>query len=92
MTAIYVLLGVTGTLGNTMVCAVIFRNISMRTSTNLFLFTLAVADIVILLMGEFLGLFTYSFLVAQQLNMSSCFFFLFVCFFVYMSHPNYECG
>ena len=59
VTAIYVLLGVTGTLGNTMVCAVIFRNISMRTSTNLFLFTLAVADIVILLMGELLVLCIY---------------------------------
>ena len=28
------------------------RNISMRTSTNFFLFSLAVADIAILLMGE----------------------------------------
>jgi hypothetical protein len=30
----------------------IFRNISMRTSTNFFLFSLAVADIAILIMGE----------------------------------------
>lgn len=53
LTGIYVLMGITGTLGNSMVCIVIFRNISMRTSTNLFLFTLACADIATLLMGMF---------------------------------------
>ena len=38
-------------LGNYETCE-LFRNISMRTSTNFFLFSLAVADIAILLMGE----------------------------------------
>ena len=38
-------------LGNYETCE-LFRNISMRTSTNFFLFSLAVADIAILLMGQ----------------------------------------
>ena len=52
LTFIYISMGVTGTLGNVMVCTVIARNINMRTSTNFFLFSLAVADIAILIMGK----------------------------------------
>eukprot|EP00090_Calanus_glacialis_P021828 TRINITY_DN33669_c0_g1_i1.p1 TRINITY_DN33669_c0_g1~~TRINITY_DN33669_c0_g1_i1.p1 ORF type:complete len:422 (+),score=119.18 TRINITY_DN33669_c0_g1_i1:180-1268(+) len=52
-------MGITGTLGNVMVCTVIARNLSMRTSTNFFLFSLAVADIAILIMGASFDLSVY---------------------------------
>ena len=72
LTAIYVLMGITGTLGNSMVCIVIFRNISMRTSTNLFLFTLACADIATLLMGVTFDLSVYWRQYPWQLGEVSC--------------------
>ena len=59
LTAIYVLMGITGTLGNSMVCLAILKNLSMRTSTNLFIFTLACADIATRLMGVTFDLSVY---------------------------------
>jgi len=59
LTVIYIVMGATGTCGNILVCHVIVRNISMRTSTNFFLFSLAVADIAILLMGATFDLSVY---------------------------------
>ena len=37
-----------------------FRNISMRTSTNFYLFNLALADVIIILMGEFFKINTFA--------------------------------
>ena len=37
-----------------------FRNISMRTSTNFYLFNLALADVIIILMGEFFQINTFA--------------------------------
>ena len=37
-----------------------FRNISMRTSTNFYLFNLALADIIIILMGELVQIYTFA--------------------------------
>ena len=51
MTMVYVLLFLTGLLGNLAVCLVIVRNRSMHTATNYYLFSLAMADLVILILG-----------------------------------------
>ena len=37
-----------------------FRNISMRTSTNFYLFNLALADVIIILMDEFFQINTFA--------------------------------
>jgi hypothetical protein len=52
ITIIYVTIFVSGIIGNVAVCAVIARNKSMRTATNYYLFSLAVSDLTLLLLGE----------------------------------------
>ncbi len=52
MTIIYVIMFITGVTGNVAVCLVIIKNRSMHTATNYYLFSLAVSDLVILLLGE----------------------------------------
>lgn len=48
---IYVLIFITGVLGNIGTCFVIARNRSMQTATNYYLFSLAVSDFILLLSG-----------------------------------------
>ena len=55
MTAIYVTLFITGVVGNVATGVVIIRNRSMHTATNYYLFSLALSDLVILLLGELPG-------------------------------------
>jgi hypothetical protein len=43
---------VTGVFGNMIVCVVIVKNASMHTATNYYLFSLAVSDLIFLMMGE----------------------------------------
>jgi hypothetical protein len=52
ITIIYVTIFVSGIIGNVAVCLVIARNKSMRTATNYYLFSLAVSDLTLLLLGE----------------------------------------
>lgn len=52
ITIIYVAIFVSGIIGNVAVCVVIARNKSMRTATNYYLFSLAVSDLTLLLLGE----------------------------------------
>jgi hypothetical protein len=52
ITVIYVVIFVSGIIGNVAVCVVIARNKSMRTATNYYLFSLAVSDLTLLLLGE----------------------------------------
>jgi hypothetical protein len=52
ITVIYVTIFVSGMIGNVAVCVVIARNKSMRTATNFYLFSLAVSDLTLLLLGE----------------------------------------
>jgi neuromedin U receptor 1 len=52
MTVIYVILFITGVVGNIAVCLVIIRNRSMHTATNYYLFSLAISDLIILLLGK----------------------------------------
>ena len=51
MTVIYVIIFMTGVLGNLAVCLVIVKQKSMHTATNYYLFSLAVADLVTLMLG-----------------------------------------
>lgn len=48
---IYLLIFVSGTFGNICTCIVIIRNHYMQTTTNYFLFSLAVSDVLILIFG-----------------------------------------
>ena len=52
ITIIYILMFVTGVLGNAAVCFVIVHNKSMHTATNYYLFSLAISDLIILLLGK----------------------------------------
>ena len=59
VTVIYIVIFVTGIIGNICTCIVIARNRFMQTATNYYLFNLAIADLMVLLLG--LPLETYSF-------------------------------
>ena len=52
ITVIYVLLFVSGVAGNVVLCIVLIRNRSMHTATNCYLFSLAVSDLTVLLLGN----------------------------------------
>ncbi|XP_060007222.1 neuromedin-U receptor 1 [Lagenorhynchus albirostris] len=47
----YLLIFVVGTVGNALTCMVILRHRAMRTPTNYYLFSLAVSDLLVLLLG-----------------------------------------
>ena len=51
MTMVYVTIFLTGMAGNMAVCLVIVKHRSMHTATNYYLFSLAVADLVISMQG-----------------------------------------
>ncbi|KAG0729769.1 Pyrokinin-1 receptor [Chionoecetes opilio] len=51
MTVIYILITVTGVLGNVATCVVIVRNRIMHTATNYYLFSLAISDLLLLAFG-----------------------------------------
>lgn len=52
VTMCYSFIFVLGILGNVITCAVIYRNKSMHTATNYYLFNLAISDLILLLSGE----------------------------------------
>lgn len=51
ITIIYVLIFLTGLIGNVSTCIVIARNKSMHTATNYYLFSLAISDLLLLISG-----------------------------------------
>ncbi|XP_004371342.1 neuromedin-U receptor 2 [Trichechus manatus latirostris] len=51
VTVVYTLIFVVGVIGNLLVCLVILRHQSMKTPTNYYLFSLAVSDLLVLLLG-----------------------------------------
>jgi hypothetical protein len=53
---------ITGVIGNIAVCLVIVKNKSMHTATNYYLFSLAISDLMILVLGEsaLFGLILYN--------------------------------
>ena len=52
LTTVYVIIFLTGVIGNVIVCVVIVRHHTMHTATNYYLFSLAISDLMFLLMGE----------------------------------------
>lgn len=52
LTIVYTVMSITGIFGNLSVCCVILRIPSMRSATNYYLFSLAVSDLLILLLGK----------------------------------------
>jgi len=52
MTAIYILILLTGVFGNVTTCVVIITNQYMHTATNYYLFNLAIADMTTLVVGK----------------------------------------
>ncbi|XP_018110148.1 neuromedin-U receptor 2 [Xenopus laevis] len=51
MTLVYAAIFFIGVIGNTLVCLVILKHHNMRTPTNYYLFSLAVSDLLVLLLG-----------------------------------------
>ena len=51
MTVIYALILITGVIGNSITCLVIARNRYMHTATNFYLFSLAISDLLLLVLG-----------------------------------------
>ncbi|RLU16263.1 hypothetical protein DMN91_012023 [Ooceraea biroi] len=51
LTIAYVLIFVAGVFGNVATCTVIVRNASMQTATNYYLFSLAISDLTLLILG-----------------------------------------
>uniref|UniRef100_T1JJP1 G-protein coupled receptors family 1 profile domain-containing protein n=1 Tax=Strigamia maritima TaxID=126957 RepID=T1JJP1_STRMM len=51
LTVVYVIIFISGFIGNVIVCLVIARQPSMQTATNYYLFSLAVSDMLLLLFG-----------------------------------------
>ncbi|KAK2188747.1 hypothetical protein NP493_123g02042 [Ridgeia piscesae] len=57
LTIVYCAIFLTGLVGNVCTCVVIVSNVHMHTATNYYLFTLAISDVVTLVLGEFRLLF-----------------------------------
>lgn len=54
VTLVYAAIFLSGVIGNIATCAVIITNTSLHTATNYYLFSLAVSDVTLLLLGLFL--------------------------------------
>ena len=54
LNVIYIAIFLSGTIGNICTCIVIARNRNMHTATNYYLVSLAMADLLTLLIGEFI--------------------------------------
>ena len=53
LNCIYITIFLTGIVGNTCTCIVIARNRYMHTATNYYLFSLAISDVLILILGKY---------------------------------------
>lgn len=51
LTIIYMIIFVTGIFGNITTCTVIIKNPAMQTATNYYLFSLAISDLILLVLG-----------------------------------------
>lgn len=70
----YLLIFVVGTLGNGLTCTVILRQKAMHTPTNFYLFSLAVSDLLVLLVGLPLELYEMQHNYPFQLGAGGCYF------------------
>lgn len=76
VTVCYAVIFIAGILGNLITCLVIYRNKSMHTATNYYLFNLAISDLTLLLLGKHIN-----FKALLQFG-CSCVFNSFVLYFV----------
>lgn len=53
LTVAYLIIFITGIFGNITTCMVIIKNSSMQNATNYYLFSLAISDLILLVLGEF---------------------------------------
>jgi neuromedin U receptor 1 len=53
LTLVYVIIFVCGIFGNIITCIVIIKNTSMQNATNFYLFSLAVSDLMLLILGMY---------------------------------------
>ncbi|XP_043283786.1 neuropeptides capa receptor-like [Venturia canescens] len=51
LTLVYVTIFITGIIGNVITCTVIIKNTTMHTTTNYYLFSLAISDLTLLILG-----------------------------------------
>ncbi|XP_049979135.1 neuromedin-U receptor 1 [Alexandromys fortis] len=72
--AMYLLIFVVGTVGNGLTCTVILRHKAMGTPTNFYLLSLAVSDLLVLLVGLPLELYEMQHNYPFQLGASGCYF------------------
>uniref|UniRef100_A0A8C6QNS7 Neuromedin U receptor 1 n=2 Tax=Nannospalax galili TaxID=1026970 RepID=A0A8C6QNS7_NANGA len=72
--AIYLLIFMVGTVGNGLTCMVILRHRAMHTPTNFYLFSLAVSDLLVLLVGLPLELYEMQHNYPFQLGAGGCYF------------------
>jgi len=63
---VYCVIFLTGIAGNVCTCIVIVRNKRMHTATNYYLFSLAVSDLLTLLLGQSLQLSLYIFVISSR--------------------------
>ncbi|XP_052606487.1 neuromedin-U receptor 1 isoform X1 [Peromyscus californicus insignis] len=72
--AMYLLIFVVGTVGNGLTCTVILHHKAMKTPTNFYLLSLAVSDLLVLLVGLPLELYEMRHNYPFQLGASGCYF------------------
>ena len=53
LTVIYCIILISGIIGNVCTCMVIYKNQYMRTATNYYLFSLAISDVLTLILGMY---------------------------------------
>ncbi|XP_060714383.1 neuromedin-U receptor 2 [Tachysurus vachellii] len=84
VTLTYIFIFVTGVLGNLLTCTVITKHKKMRTPTNLYLFSLAISDLLVLLFGMPLEIYdlwqNYPFPFGEIICCFKIFLFETVCF------------
>ena len=73
LTCIYVVIFITGVVGNLSTCFVIRRNRYMHTTINLYLFSLAVADLLIIVLGKYIFFFCVVVFFFYKINVCSPF-------------------
>ncbi len=84
ITFTYILIFITGVLGNLLTCTVITKDRKMRTPTNLYLFSLAISDLLVLIFGMPLEIYelwqNYPFPFGESICCFKIFLFETVCF------------
>lgn len=85
ITVIYILIFISGLVGNVCTCTVIYRNRHMRTATNYYLFSLAVSDLLLLILGEY-----HIFLALNQFLVSYLASKMSVRFIIFQGHEHFK--